>query len=98
MSAEREVPVVVEVSDDASLERGANDEPASSSGQSNLAFRDVCFEVTVRKGTGGKKRRTILSPISGVFASGSMNALIGPSGGGKTTLLDSVAGRRTGPY
>ena len=98
MSAEREVPVVVEVSDDASLERGANDEPASSSGQSNLAFRDVCFEVTVRKGTGEKKRRTILSPISGVFASGSMNALIGPSGCGKTTLLDIVAGKKTAPY
>ena len=56
MSAAKEVPVVVEVSDDAPLERGPNDEPASASGRSNLAFRDVCFEVTVRKGTGEKER------------------------------------------
>ena len=98
MGATNEVPVVMEVSD-VSLERGPNGEPASASGKSNLAFRDVCFEVNVRKGrTGEKQRRTILSPISGVFVSASMNALIGPSGCGKTTLLDIIAGKKTDPY
>ena len=100
MGASTEAPVVVEVSD-VSLERGPNGEPASSSGQSHhhLAFRDICFEIAVRKGrTGEKERKTILSPISGVFASGSMVALIGPSGCGKTTLLDIIAGKKTGPH
>ena len=99
MGASTEAPVVVEVSD-VSLERGPNGEPASSSGQSHhLAFRDICFEIAVRKGrTGEKERKTILSPISGVFASGSMVALIGPSGCGKTTLLDIIAGKKTDPY
>ena len=60
MGATNEVPVVMEVSD-VSLERGPNGEPASASGKSNLAFRDVCFEVNVRKGrTGEKQRRTII--------------------------------------
>ena len=98
MGASTEAPVVVEVSD-VSLERGPNGEPASSSGQCHLAFRDVCFEIAVRKGrTGEKERKTILSSISGVFASGSMVALIGPSGCGKTTLLDIIAGKKTGPH
>ena len=99
MGASTEAPVVVEVSD-VSLERGPNGEPRAPRGQSHhLAFRDICFEIAVRKGrTGEKERKTILSPISGVFASGSMVALIGPSGCGKTTLLDIIAGKKTAPH
>jgi ABC-type multidrug transport system ATPase subunit len=104
MSATGDSPVVVEMSD-VSHERGLSGESSGASpaswkyGQSNLAFRDVGFEVTVRKGSRGEKgKKTILTPVSGVFSAGSMVALIGPSGCGKTTLLDIIAGKKTAPY
>ena len=40
-----------------------------------------------------KKEKVILRDVSGVFTTG-LNAILGPSGGGKTSLLDLLAKRR----
>jgi ATP-binding cassette subfamily G (WHITE) protein 1 len=42
-----------------------------------------------------KERRMILKGLSGGFKSGQMVALMGPSGAGKTCLLESISGVRT---
>ena len=42
-----------------------------------------------------KERRTILKGLSGGLRSGQMVALMGPSGAGKTCLLESISGVRT---
>jgi len=43
---------------------------------------------------GGHPPRVLLRDVTGSFVSGSVTAVLGGSGGGKTTLLDIVAGRR----
>lgn len=40
----------------------------------------------------------LLSAVSGVFSPGVLTALMGSSGAGKTTLMDVLAGRKTGGY
>ena len=40
----------------------------------------------------------LLSNVSGVFSPGVLTALVGASGAGKTTLMDVLAGRKTGGY
>ena len=40
----------------------------------------------------------ILSNVSGAFRPGVLTALGGVSGAGKTTLMDVLAGRKTGGY
>ena len=40
----------------------------------------------------------LLKDISGVFRPGVLTALMGVSGAGKTTLMDVLAGRKTGGY
>ena len=39
---------------------------------------------------------TLLSDISGAFCPGRLTCLMGVSGAGKTTLMDVLAGRKTG--
>ena len=55
-----------------------------------LAFRDLSYSVTLPKGQGEKQ---ILSNVSGMFRPGRVAAIMGPSGAGKTSLLDLLAGR-----
>lgn len=43
-------------------------------------------------------RLQLLSNVSGVFSPGVLTALMGSSGAGKTTLMDVLAGRKTGGY
>ncbi|KAM0926425.1 hypothetical protein ACQ4PT_003507 [Festuca glaucescens] len=43
----------------------------------------------------GENRLQLLSDISGTFRPGSLTALVGVSGAGKTTLMDVLAGRKT---
>lgn len=45
-----------------------------------------------------EKRLQLLSKVSGVFSPGVLTALVGSSGAGKTTLMDVLAGRKTGGY
>lgn len=40
----------------------------------------------------------LLSDIDGVFAPGILTALMGSTGAGKTTLMDVLAGRKTGAH
>jgi ABC-type multidrug transport system ATPase subunit len=43
-------------------------------------------------------RLQLLRDISGAFQPGLLTALVGVSGAGKTTLMDVLAGRKTGGY
>lgn len=45
-----------------------------------------------------EKKLQLLSNVSGVFSPGVLTALVGSSGAGKTTMMDVLAGRKTGGY
>jgi len=45
-----------------------------------------------------KDRLQLLQDVSGAFRPGILTALVGVSGAGKTTLMDVLAGRKTGGY
>lgn len=47
-------------------------------------------------GEGGKKELELLRGISGAFRPERLTALMGVTGAGKTTLMDVLAGRKTG--
>ena len=46
----------------------------------------------------GEDRLQLLHSVSGAFRPGVLTALMGVSGAGKTTLMDVLAGRKTGGY
>jgi len=63
-----------------------------------ISFDKVTYEVKdtggPRRGCCGKKRmKFVLKDVSGVFRPG-VNAILGPTGSGKTSLLDVIAGRK----
>ena len=45
-----------------------------------------------------ESRLHLLKDVSGAFRPGVLTALVGVSGAGKTTLMDVLAGRKTGGY
>lgn len=45
-----------------------------------------------------ENRLQLLRDVSGAFRPGILTALVGVSGAGKTTLMDVLAGRKTGGY
>ena len=55
-----------------------------------FSWKDVCYDVPVK---GGERR--LLDHVSGWVKPGTLTALMGVSGAGKTTLLDVLAGRVT---
>ncbi|CAI9106961.1 OLC1v1006213C1 [Oldenlandia corymbosa var. corymbosa] len=68
----------------------------------NMTFHSVNYFVDMPKEMSSQgieeKRLQLLSKVSGVFSPGVLTALVGSSGAGKTTLMDVLAGRKTGGY
>ncbi|EPS72117.1 hypothetical protein M569_02641, partial [Genlisea aurea] len=66
----------------------------------SMAFSNISYYVDVplelkQQGIGEEKLR-LLNNITGAFRPGVLTALVGVSGAGKTTLMDVLAGRKTG--
>ncbi|TMW67914.1 hypothetical protein Poli38472_007586 [Pythium oligandrum] len=59
-----------------------------------IAFRDLYYAVP--NPTNPKEDLELLKGINGFALPGKMTALMGSSGAGKTTLMDVIAGRKTG--
>ncbi|XP_020585995.1 pleiotropic drug resistance protein 2-like isoform X2 [Phalaenopsis equestris] len=67
----------------------------------SLAFDHVNYYVEMpseMKKQVGEKRLQLLCDVSGAFRPGILTALVGVSGAGKTTLMDVLAGRKTGGH
>nr|GEX68219.1 pleiotropic drug resistance protein 2-like [Tanacetum cinerariifolium] len=66
----------------------------------SLAFNHVSYSIDMpaeMKGRGVEGGRLqLLKDVSGAFRPGILTALVGVSGAGKTTLMDVLAGRKTG--
>ncbi|KAH7838131.1 hypothetical protein Vadar_022406 [Vaccinium darrowii] len=67
-----------------------------------LTFHNVNYFVDMPKEMSiqgiPEKKLQLLSRVSGVFSPGVLTALVGSSGAGKTTMMDVLAGRKTGGY
>src|ERR1700761_2804189 len=48
--------------------------------------------VTIKNLSAGYDRHPVVHHVGGTFADGSMTAILGPNGGGKSTLLKAIAG------
>ncbi|KAL1557394.1 transcription factor [Salvia divinorum] len=68
----------------------------------SLTFDDVRYSVDMpaemRAQGATEDRLELLKSVSGAFRPGVLTALMGVSGAGKTTLMDVLAGRKTGGY
>jgi len=68
----------------------------------SITFDDVKYSVDMpqeMKDQGvGEDKLLLLKGVSGAFRPGVLTALMGVSGAGKTTLMDVLAGRKTGGY
>ncbi|KAH7845345.1 hypothetical protein Vadar_000884 [Vaccinium darrowii] len=68
----------------------------------SIAFDDIKYAVDMpqeMKAQGIQEDRLeLLKGVSGSFRPGVLTALMGVSGAGKTTLMDTLAGRKTGGY
>ncbi|KDO30310.1 hypothetical protein SPRG_19849 [Saprolegnia parasitica CBS 223.65] len=67
---------------------------SSTSVPATLAFKDLWYSVP--NPTKGEPDLQLLKGINGYALPGTITALMGSSGAGKTTLMDVIAGRKTG--
>ncbi|XP_062963792.1 broad substrate specificity ATP-binding cassette transporter ABCG2 isoform X2 [Cynocephalus volans] len=61
-----------------------------------LSFHNICYRVKVKSGFLPRRKiveKEILSNVSGIMKPG-LNAILGPTGGGKSSLLDVLAARK----
>ncbi|CAG5128016.1 unnamed protein product, partial [Candidula unifasciata] len=67
----------------------------ASDGSTVLSFHNINYEVNVSNSPfcGRTTKKHILKNVSGIFKPG-MNAILGPTGSGKSSLLDVLAGRK----
>ncbi|XP_047337551.1 pleiotropic drug resistance protein 1-like [Impatiens glandulifera] len=70
--------------------------------QVHMTFENISYDVDMPKQMKGQgifgERLEILRGVSGVFKPGVLVAVMGVTGAGKTTLMDVLAGRKTGGY
>ncbi|XP_060212779.1 pleiotropic drug resistance protein 1-like [Lycium barbarum] len=68
----------------------------------SITFDDVVYSVDmpqeIKEQGSTEDRLVLLKGVSGAFRPGVLTALMGVSGAGKTTLMDVLAGRKTGGY
>ncbi|KAL8521837.1 hypothetical protein ACS0TY_012121 [Phlomoides rotata] len=68
----------------------------------SITFDDIRYSVdmppAMKEQGATEDRLELLKGISGAFRPGVLTALMGVSGAGKTTLMDVLAGRKTGGY
>ena len=82
----------VEFSDGKKTNTGSDEQTTDHSQGSILSFQDINYKVKVGKPF-NKVEKVILRNVTGVFEPG-LNAIMGPTGGGKTSLLDLLAKRK----
>lgn len=58
----------------------------------------ICFHQELKQQGIVEDRLQLLVNVTGAFRPGLLTALVGVSGAGKTTLMDVLAGRKTGGY
>ena len=73
------------------LHENHHQEPSLEFTPMTLAIRDLGYSITLPTG----ERKDLLHGIDAFFKPGSLTALMGSSGAGKTTLIDVIAGRKT---
>ncbi|KPM07160.1 ABC transporter-like protein 12 [Sarcoptes scabiei] len=62
-----------------------------------LVWRNLSYTVEERSlRLSQSKKKTIIKNLNGCIQAGQLTAIIGPSGAGKTTLIECLAGRRIG--
>ncbi|XWS16406.1 hypothetical protein CRYUN_Cryun34aG0084600 [Craigia yunnanensis] len=68
----------------------------------SITFDDIIYSVDmpqeIKEQGVTEDRLVLLKGVSGAFRPGVLTALMGVSGAGKTTLMDVLAGRKTGGY
>jgi ABC-type glutathione transport system ATPase component len=69
--------------------------------QHSISFNDIKYYIDMpaeMKSQTTESKLELLHGITGAFRPGVLTALVGVSGAGKTTLMDVLAGRKTGGY
>uniref|UniRef100_A0A4X1STK7 ABC transporter domain-containing protein n=1 Tax=Sus scrofa TaxID=9823 RepID=A0A4X1STK7_PIG len=78
------------------LPGSSSNELKTSAGGAVLSFHDICYRVKVKSGFLFCRKtveKEILTNINGIMKPG-LNAILGPTGGGKSSLLDVLAARK----